>query len=290
MRFFTYTFKGLLSLAFNLQLVSSGAIAHNSLTMAHSSQSSLPTQVLAGITVIDTPLVRAAQAYARTHGDDMTYNHVMRAWLFSVTISKKVEPVVGPVDLEAQALAAILHDLGWDKLGELVSKDKRFEVDGAIAAKKWIEAQIKEGAAPDWDIHRIQLLWDTIALHTTPSIAAYKEPVVALVGAGIAADFQGPKSDPTGTLTRDEFNAVNKEFPRHNIGPAIRKIICDIIETKPATTFGMDLPFFSFHNFLQRLTTRSIDNWQMQYGIRFVKNYNATTKGGLAIDMVDNAV
>lgn len=33
----------------------------------------LPTRVIAGITVVDTPLVRAAQNLARAHSDDMTY-------------------------------------------------------------------------------------------------------------------------------------------------------------------------------------------------------------------------
>lgn len=33
----------------------------------------LPTRVIAGIDVVDTPLVRAAQDFARAHSDDMTY-------------------------------------------------------------------------------------------------------------------------------------------------------------------------------------------------------------------------
>jgi hypothetical protein len=206
--------------------------------MAPSIPESTPTTLIAGVTVIDSPLVQAAQKYARTHSDDMTFNHIMRAWLFSVIISKNLESIYGPVDQEAQVLAAILHDLGWDHTGELVSKDKRFEVDGAIAARNWIESQKKDGMATEWDDHRIQLVWDTIALHTTPSICAYKEPVVALVGAGIAADFGGPKTDPTGTLTWEQYNVVKSEFPRLNLAAGVRKKICGFAETKPETTYG----------------------------------------------------
>ena len=197
-----------------------------------------PTKVIAGVTVIDTPIVRAAQEYARKHLDDMGYNHVIRSWLYSVIISQKVTKTFGAVDAEIQALGAILHDLGWDNTGELISKDKRFEVDGAIAARNWIEAQRKNGTADGWDSRRTQLVWDSIALHTTPSIAQFKEPEVALVGVGIVSDFQGPNTDPTKTLTWDEFNTVIKSYPRHDLAGGIRRIICNFAKTKPETTYG----------------------------------------------------
>jgi hypothetical protein len=203
---------------------------------------SFPTKTTAGVDVIDTPIVQAAQKYARAHTDDMTYNHVMRSWLYGVIISKKLESVYGPVDQEVQALSAVFHDLGWDPTGELVSKDKRFEVDGAIAARNWVNSQQEQGIVKDWDERRTQLLWDAIALHTNPSVAAYKEPVVGLVGLGVAADFQGPKSDPTGTLTWDEFNAVKAEFPRHDMAAGIRRIILNFARTKPETTYGKNNP------------------------------------------------
>jgi hypothetical protein len=198
---------------------------------------SFPTTTIAGITVIDTPLVNAAKSYARSHSSDTTFNHVMRSWMFGTIISQKILPP-GAIDVELQAVSAILHDLGWDNTGELVSKDKRFEVDGAIAATAWIDSQVKKGTTTGWDEHRKQLVWDVIALHTTPSIAQYKQPVVSIVAAGIASDFRGPESDPTGTLTWDEYNAVKNEFPRLNLARGVREIICGFVDTKPATTYG----------------------------------------------------
>ena len=64
----------------------------------------LPTKVIAGIKVVDSPLVRGAQEYARAHSDDMTYNHVMRSWLFSVLASQKLQAkgALPQLDLEAQ--------------------------------------------------------------------------------------------------------------------------------------------------------------------------------------------
>lgn len=49
----------------------------------------LPTKVIAGVEVVDTPLVRAAQDFARQHLDDLAYNHVMRSWIFGVIIYQK---------------------------------------------------------------------------------------------------------------------------------------------------------------------------------------------------------
>lgn len=89
----------------------------------------------------------------------------MRSWLLGFVIAAKIPQLQGR-DLEAHALAAILHDLGWAETGDLVTEDKRFEVDGANAARDFLETE-----AGDWDKHRLQLVWDAIALHTTPSIA-----------------------------------------------------------------------------------------------------------------------
>lgn len=72
-----------------------------------------PTRELAGITVIDTPLVRSAQAFALAHSSSTTYNHVMRSWLFGALMVKNNATLQRTIDLEIQAVSALLHDLGW---------------------------------------------------------------------------------------------------------------------------------------------------------------------------------
>ena len=81
-------------------------------------------------------------------------------------------------------------------------------------------------------------MWDAIALHSTPSIAAYKQPLVGMCTTGIAIDFQGPNTDPSGTITSAEFDAVVAEFPTRGLAEGIRNIICGFCRTKPATTYG----------------------------------------------------
>ncbi|KAK4651062.1 hypothetical protein QC762_700230 [Podospora pseudocomata] len=50
-----------------------------------------PTRELAGITVIDTSLVRSAQAFALAHSSSTTYNHVMRSWLFGALMVRTTQ-------------------------------------------------------------------------------------------------------------------------------------------------------------------------------------------------------
>ncbi|KAH7034516.1 uncharacterized protein B0I36DRAFT_238422 [Microdochium trichocladiopsis] len=205
----------------------------------------LPQKTIAGVRVVDTPIVRAAIEYAQAHSDDMIFNHVMRTWIFGVIIHRGLfaKGKVSEMDLEAHALAAVLHDLGWDVTDELVSKDKRFEVDGAFAARSWIEEQQKNGLAANWDERRLQLVWDAIAIHGVPSIARFKEPVVSAVTFGAGADFRGPESDITGIITWDDFNAVNEAFPRHELTEGVRRIMIRLCRTKPETTWGELLRF-----------------------------------------------
>lgn len=239
-----------------------------------------PTTKIANLTVPDTPLVRAARDLAKMHLTEGTFNHVMRSWLFGVTLQQNNPAAFGTVDPETLAVAAILHDLGLDN-STFVSPDKRFEVDGAIAARNWVAQQQQAGLTSGWDENRLQVLWDAIALHAEPTFSQYKQPVVTLTSVGTACDFGGPNSDPTKTLTWDQYNAVVKEFPRLNLKDDIIKNVTWLCKSKPATTYGksnrVNYP-------IQYRLIKNPDNWQMQYGLRFVPGFNTT--GKLLIDAV----
>ena len=219
------------------------------------------TRVFAGVTVPDTPAINASIAFARAHASDLVYNHVVRSWLFGTIIAGKL-PSLKDIDLEVHAVSALLHDLGWDSTGELVSKDKRFEIDGAIAARAFLEREIQ----PRWDSRRLQLVFDSIALHTTASISAYKEPEVAACTMGIDIDFFGPDGSPNGTITWDEFDAVNKEFPRLRFFNGTTEIFLGLCRTKPNTTY---------------------DNFLSDFGEVYIDGF--TRVGHRLIDMVANS-
>jgi len=224
--------------------------------------SKISTQVLGGITVPKTPAITAAIAYARSHSDDLTYNHIMRAFLFGSCIASKI-PHLKDLDAEVHAVSAILHDLGWDSTGELISKDKRFEVDGADAARNFLR-RLKAEGDDAWDDRRLQLVWDAIALHTTFGIVRYKEPEVVACWLGILADFAGPDGSPEGSLSWAEYEGIVKEYPRLKMITGMKEIFCGFCKTKPETTY---------------------DNMVGTFGERYVDGY--TVQGHMAVDFFE---
>lgn len=192
-----------------------------------------PTRSIAGVSVVDTPIVRAAQAYAKQYSQDFTFQHVMRSWLLGALVVKHNETLQATVDMEVHAVASLLHDLGWDQAenSPMISPDRRFEVDGAIAARDFIRSH-RDGRT--WEERRVQLVWDSIALHTDASIAAYKEIEVQLAQKAIHMDFETAEFG----VTEEEFAAVTKAFPRTDFVNGVNETFIWLCQTKPASTYG----------------------------------------------------
>jgi hypothetical protein len=203
------------------------------------------TQSIAGITLPDTPLIHATLSFARHHLDDIAYNHVLRCTLFGTAISDRI-PALQARDRELHVVAALLHDLGWDRTGEFVSPDKRFEVDGANAAREFVQ---NSDFKHDWDERRVQILWDAVALHTQPDIAWHKEAEVKATQLGILADFGGvPVMRSFGyELSEAEWMAICKEYPRVGFKEGVKQILCGLCTSKPATTFDNFVGDFGEH-------------------------------------------
>src|SRR5262249_22710505 len=119
-------------------------------------------RVLGGIVVPDTPRIRRALDFVQSHSEPYLYNHVVRSWLFAVRLGQ-LQGISN--DAEVVAVGTLLHDLG---LTHHVTGPRRFEVEGADAARAFARDQ-------GLDERRVQLIWDTVALNSTPSIALYKE-------------------------------------------------------------------------------------------------------------------
>ena len=156
----------------------------------------VPLRVLAGVSVADTPLVSRAIDYARQRSEPYLFNHVMRSWLFAVRLAQHDGT---PHDAEVLAVATVLHDVG---LSTGSDGPLRFEVEGANAAREFAREQ-------GIDDRRTQLIWDSVALNSTPSIALHKETEVALCSAGTVLDWSGQGSD---RLTKDQMAAILEAF------------------------------------------------------------------------------
>jgi hypothetical protein len=173
---------------------------------------SYPTQLIAGISVPDTPTISRAIAYARANQDDQTYNHVMRSWLIgTASLSHLLSNTTASIDLEAYAVATILHDLGLDLANpDIVSPDKRFEVDGADAAVRFL----REEGGKGWTEERLWEVWHAIAFHTTSSIAVHSTPFIWSTSVGIGTELLGP--NVTVQIFGPGKVGLSSPFPNHS--------------------------------------------------------------------------
>ena len=177
--------------------------------------------ILAGIKVLDTTLVRDAVELSRSLLEPYLFNHVMRSWLFGILLSEGAKPAPDP---ELLAVSAVLHDLG---LTDRYTAENRFEVDGANAARAFLKDR-------GISTQQTQVVWDAIALHTTPSIALHKEPEVVMTHSGITVDVIGIGLD---RIPLDKLRAVLTEFPRLVFKNQFKERLCSVVRRKPATSF-----------------------------------------------------
>ena len=194
------------------------------------------TRLLAGVLLPDTPLISRAIEFAREQSEPYLFNHVMRSWLFAVLLAERKQT---PHDVEVLAVTTILHDVG---LAEAFDGPLRFEVEGANVARAFAR---KEGM----DDRRAQLIWDGVALNSTPSISLYKEPEVALATMGIGLDWGGFGYE---ALSETDVAGIVETFPRLGMKERFTQAVCHIVETRPTTTY---------------------DNFARDFGERFVSGY-----------------
>ncbi|PQE25407.1 cyanamide hydratase protein [Rutstroemia sp. NJR-2017a BBW] len=192
-----------------------------------------PTRVLGGVTVIDTPLIRAAQALARQSSAGYLYNHIMRTWLFGALLLNHNLTLTHTIDLEVHALGSLLHDLGLVLNATWISPDRRFEVDSAFAATDFVELHAHNSSS-GWDAHRLQLLFDSILLSSEPKFALYKEPTVAAVVGGVLIDLQGAGD----AITEEEYEGVVEAFPKGDFLSGVNRTLVELCVAKPNSTYG----------------------------------------------------
>ncbi|UAY56045.1 HD domain-containing protein [Arachidicoccus terrestris] len=134
---------------------------------------------VAGIMIPDSKIAIEATELLLEHGTEFIYNHSLRVFVFSALNGKRLK---ANYDAELLYVSSVFHDLGLTP--HYSSPDLRFEVDGANAARDFL----KSHGLPK---EQLQLVWDTIALHTTIGVAEHKEPEVALMYAGVGLDVMG---------------------------------------------------------------------------------------------------
>ena len=214
----------------------------------HCSSETTETRQIAGVSVADNPLITAVTEYAQRLSEPYLFNHAMRSWLFAETIGR-----MNGIDYdhEVVAIGTILHDIG---LAAGVTGPNRFEVNGADAALSFIKGK---GLSD----RRAQLIWDLVALNSTPSLALHKEPEVRVGTMGIGLDYGGFGVD---ALPPGDVERILSAFPRLKMKQRFSETCCQLVTARPET---------------------SHDNFLRDFGERFVPGYKAVS----TVDLLMNA-
>ncbi|WP_312113922.1 HD domain-containing protein [Brevibacillus reuszeri] len=181
------------------------------------------SKTIAGIIIPDSKIALEAADLLREYGSELLWNHSHRVYLFAEIQGQRAGT---KADSELLYISALFHDLDLTK--KYSSPDKRFEVDGANAARQFLQLHQVDDAS-------IRLVWDAIALHTTLGIAEHKEPEVALLYAGVGLDVMGVGYEDLTEAMREEVLAA---FPRNQFKQKILPAFLEGFKHKPETTFG----------------------------------------------------
>ena len=115
-------------------------------------------EIIAGIRVPDSAIARAAGQLVRDTEVNLLYNHSRPVYFWGALTGERCGLKYDP---ELLYLGAMFHDMGLTE--KYSSTDLRFEVDGANAARDFMQSY----GVPESDIEDV---WTAIALHTTPGI------------------------------------------------------------------------------------------------------------------------
>jgi hypothetical protein len=192
------------------------------------------TSAISGVKIPDSKLARAATELVRQHENEMLFNHSVRVYAFGAIKGIRQEL---KFDSELLYIAALFHDLGL--VDHYHTETKRFEVDGADAAREFLRGH---GIAQP----KADLVWQAIALHTTPGIPQYMRPEIALTNAGVLVDVVGIGYDEYTPEQRDQVIAA---FPRGDFKNEFVQVqTCSALK-KPQTTFGtVNFDFIENHD------------------------------------------
>jgi hypothetical protein len=171
----------------------------------------------------DSLLAKEATEILREHSSDLIFDHSLRVYLFAAEQGRQQKL---RFDAELLYVAAAFHDLGLSR--QFSSQDERFEVDGANAARQFLSSH---NVPPE----QVQIVWEAIALHTTPGIPQYMRPEVALLYSGVGLDVLGKGFDQFPSDLREQIVA---KHPRKHFKQDFIQAYFAGFAHKPGTTYG----------------------------------------------------
>jgi hypothetical protein len=178
---------------------------------------------IAGVAIPDSALAREATEFVQDASTQLLFDHSRRVFLWA---SMRAEQLSLGYDAELLYVGAMFHDVGL--LEGHRSERERFEIDGANAARAFLE---RHGLPEE----EVMTVWESIALHTTRQVPNYKQPEVRLVALGVQYDLFG---SPFDALSPGQRDAVLAAHPRTKFKTGIIEALAAGISYKPQTADG----------------------------------------------------
>ncbi|KAI1326709.1 hypothetical protein F5Y16DRAFT_373785 [Xylariaceae sp. FL0255] len=205
-----------------------------------------PTTHIAGLEVIDTPLVRDVRKLIEEFNElqPYLYKHLMRTWLWGVAAMNANETLKGMIDPELQAVGTMMHDMGWDMRpnSPYVTLDQRFEADSGLAAMNYVKANPH---AHGWDEARLERMYIGIALQIEKSLVSNVNFNSQFIVQCVEWEIPGPR-DPR--IPEKDYNNILAAYPNHYATRGTNATFTWFAAHKPAGTYNNAMEAFGTEN------------------------------------------
>jgi len=181
------------------------------------------SETIADVRIPDSALAKEATELVREAASPLLFDHSRRVYLWG-SLRGRAQGL--DFDPELLYVGAMFHDLGLTE--RFRRTDRRFEIDGADEARRFLHAHGVTGEPAE-------RVWTGIALHTTPEIPLHMAPEIALVTRGVELDVLGIGYD---AVAEEQRAAVVAAHPRPDFKNRILAAFTEGIQDRPETTFG----------------------------------------------------
>jgi hypothetical protein len=149
---------------------------------------------------------RAALEFVLAAEPEPLAHHSVRSYLFA-RLAADHEGMRGEVDDRLLFAATVLHDIG---LRDGATSEDRFEVEGADRAAEFLRAHA-------FGEREIDVVWEAIALHTSPGIAERRGAIAMLTRRGVGMDF----GLGSGMVDDDQARRIHDAYPRLSMATSL---------------------------------------------------------------------